>query len=209
MPPSNPAPCYLCGRAEADTRDHIPPRNLFLPPVPDNLFTVSCCRSCNEEFAKLDEQMRVFLTYSRKVSAYGKRVWKKKVVGSTFLRSRKLHQTVRDHIVTDPEEVTAGTREQDLLFFPQESAHRYFIRIVKGLLTAHRGHQDWSKLKFEVKHIDGNRQVREHVRQLDCIQKGAAFRCYYGVTDNGQTGLWILVFFDGEWFLVSHAPMTP
>jgi hypothetical protein len=46
--------CIYCG-AVATTRDHVPPKFLLGKPLPANLRTVPCCRSCNNE-ASLDEQ---------------------------------------------------------------------------------------------------------------------------------------------------------
>jgi hypothetical protein len=45
--------CAYCGGVPG-SRDHIPPRNLFPNPPPDNLITVPSCISCNSGF-KLDD----------------------------------------------------------------------------------------------------------------------------------------------------------
>ena len=45
--------CAYCGRSP-ESRDHVPPRNLFPNPPPDNLITVPSCINCNSGF-KLDD----------------------------------------------------------------------------------------------------------------------------------------------------------
>lgn len=54
--------CLYCGAREGSTRDHVPPRNLFTKPLPDNLITVPACRSCNKGFDLDDEYFRQVIT---------------------------------------------------------------------------------------------------------------------------------------------------
>jgi hypothetical protein len=90
--------CYLCGKKASETpdgrltRDHIPPKNLFPPPLPEDLITVPCCYECNNAAHKDDEYLR-FLSGLYNTSAMGKQIWKEKVVGST-LRTGRLSKLV-------------------------------------------------------------------------------------------------------------------
>jgi hypothetical protein len=59
--------CYLCGIRPATTNDHIPPKNLFPTPRPNNLITVPACRQCNLSASKDDEYFRLNLCMSDKV----------------------------------------------------------------------------------------------------------------------------------------------
>ncbi len=54
--------CIYCNEAEADTRDHIPPKALFAPPRPDDLITVPSCTRCNRGFCRDDEHFRAVLS---------------------------------------------------------------------------------------------------------------------------------------------------
>ncbi len=47
--------CTYCYRSPADTRDHVPPKNLFPRPLPNNLITVPCCKPCNTQLARDDD----------------------------------------------------------------------------------------------------------------------------------------------------------
>lgn len=54
--------CFICAEpiAHADrTRDHVPPRNLFLPEDRENLITLPAHRACNESFGKDDEYFQL------------------------------------------------------------------------------------------------------------------------------------------------------
>ncbi len=53
--------CVYCGTANPETRDHVPPRNLFPKQNRSNLITVPSCRSCNETASKDDEFFRVMV----------------------------------------------------------------------------------------------------------------------------------------------------
>jgi hypothetical protein len=57
--------CYLCGENEADSRDHIPPKNIFLPKLRgkgEDLITVPAHSKCNGAYSKDDEYFRFFLS---------------------------------------------------------------------------------------------------------------------------------------------------
>jgi hypothetical protein len=43
--------CYLCGRENPDSRDHVPARALFYPRLPDDLMTAPAHRSCQGRYA--------------------------------------------------------------------------------------------------------------------------------------------------------------
>jgi len=58
--------CAYCGRARPETRDHVPPQNLFPKPRPSNMITVPCCEQCRDGWSDDDEYFRVAI-----VSAIG------------------------------------------------------------------------------------------------------------------------------------------
>lgn len=47
-------PCLFCGKI-AETKDHIPSKNLLEKPYPNNLLTIPSCDKCNKSFS-LDEE---------------------------------------------------------------------------------------------------------------------------------------------------------
>ncbi|MBD3343131.1 MAG: hypothetical protein GF353_28800 [Candidatus Lokiarchaeota archaeon] len=54
--------CAYCGQYGYITDDHIPPKNLFSKPRPQNLITVPSCFNCNEGASKDDEYLRMILS---------------------------------------------------------------------------------------------------------------------------------------------------
>lgn len=53
--------CAICGD-KATTKEHIPPRTLFIKPRPSDLITVPACKKCNNGTSKEDERFQVFLS---------------------------------------------------------------------------------------------------------------------------------------------------
>jgi hypothetical protein len=50
--------CAYCGSFDDLTDDHVPPKNLFPPPRPQNLITVYACKKCHAPTNKDDEYFR-------------------------------------------------------------------------------------------------------------------------------------------------------
>ena len=75
--------CYICGKYEADSKDHVPPRNIFLKEDRDegiDLITVPAHTLCNQSFQKDDEHFRLFLSIpSYWESAKARKLWDDKI----------------------------------------------------------------------------------------------------------------------------------
>jgi hypothetical protein len=86
--------CVYCGM-EANTRDHIPPKALFLRPYP-NFITVPACTSCNHKFsAELDERFRnIIALRAGGFTPAGTMLWKSKGLRS-LLRNRREFEEYR------------------------------------------------------------------------------------------------------------------
>ena len=58
--------CVYCG-GDADTDDHVPPKNLFRSPRPSTLITVPSCTPCNLGKSKDDEYFRMMIAFRHDV----------------------------------------------------------------------------------------------------------------------------------------------
>ncbi|HIJ90087.1 MAG: HNH endonuclease [Desulfobulbaceae bacterium] len=54
--------CAYCGDTKHLEDDHIPPKNLFPKPRPNNLITVPACKKCHSKTSKDDEYFRIKLS---------------------------------------------------------------------------------------------------------------------------------------------------
>lgn len=88
--------CALCGEDHPVTREHVPPKNLFLAPRPRNTITVPVCEGCNHGYHLDDEYFRVYVAAGAEPGSRLWRLWKQKVVGSSFARSGGLKRRLND-----------------------------------------------------------------------------------------------------------------
>lgn len=59
--------CAYCGATDSLTVDHVPPKNMFPKPRPNDLITVPACSTCNSSASKDDEYFRLKLCLSEQV----------------------------------------------------------------------------------------------------------------------------------------------
>lgn len=89
--------CALCGSSGTVTREHVPPKCLFIKPRPTNTITVPLCKMCNHSYHLDDEYFRVFAAGSFQPNAQQWQLWNQKVVGSSFARSGGLRARLSDY----------------------------------------------------------------------------------------------------------------
>ena len=90
--------CPFCGR-NADSRDHIPSKNLLEKPFPVNLLTIPLCQKCNSSFS-LDEEY--FLNVLVEICDNPTLLSKKKKGGSIYKareRSKGLKKRIEDSLI--------------------------------------------------------------------------------------------------------------
>lgn len=88
--------CVLCGETRPITREHVPPKNLFLAPRPKKTITVPVCEDCNHRYHLDDEYFRVYVAAGAEPGTRLWRLWKEKVVDSSFSRSCGLKGRLND-----------------------------------------------------------------------------------------------------------------
>ena len=205
--------CFLCGSTENLTRDHIPPKALFLEPRPADLITVPCCYECNQAFHKQDELLRLFVSVGFNRNKQGDLIWKK-VAKRTIGRGR-LKQHVKDLVMNTTMgefRTPDGILRMPYVTIAQEELSGSLIRVVKGLLCHHAPAIPRDELKFNVIQID-QMKLNEVLDPLltDLRLYGAkgdgAFRYWAGfIPEDKRGGIWVLMFYDSAAFAVFHEP---
>jgi hypothetical protein len=197
--------CYLCGATENLTKDHIPPKNLFPSPKPNNLITVWCCKKCNEKFSLIDESFRVFTSSVINRSKSGSWIWDNKVMGSSFKRSPKLKQSTIKSLIPLETEINGIKIQQTGMTYPVKKTKDYLVRLTKGFTNHFNPEIDYSKAKFKINNIIPNQQIVDMLYQkYFYIERGeGVFRMWrMFVKDMGVKSLWVYVFYDGLMFMV-------
>lgn len=134
--------CYLCGKDKADSKDHIPPKNIF-PKKTSNLLTVPAHIKCNKEHEKDDEYFLFFLS----VAAFSeckemKDLWKEKILRSlNRSESHKYKSYINDHInsvdILSEGGIILGNGE---VFFAETSRiNRILSKIARGVVFKEDG----------------------------------------------------------------------
>jgi len=203
--------CYLCGKAGADSRDHVPPRGIF-PKLPrGNLITVPAHKACNEAFSEDDEALRNVIIAASSRSEAGRQAWDEEVLPS-FAKNPRARQFLLDRLVPvwvkDPQ--TGAFVRMTGIAVETSLYKRQMTRITRGLFYNRFRMplpQDWP-IKFhkmpppEQSMRDLEALLARHGLKLrwQHVEPGI-FSYYYGVVDeDNRIGIAVMVFFDTEVF---------
>jgi len=130
-----PKKCVYCGGTADTTRDHVPPRSLFLEPLPKQLITVPACSDCNGGFGELDTAFQEWLGFSLGVATSDRsRYWTEKLlpnVQNNQRRRREIVDRLQAIKVTDP--IRQAPVEMYALPLEADIQERMIVRLVRGL----------------------------------------------------------------------------
>jgi hypothetical protein len=206
--------CYLCGATEKKlTGDHVPPKGFFPAPRPKNLIKVKCCDDCHKPLSLDDEAFRAWVAHVHNASPAGKTILKDKVVGSSFERSPKLRESVREHVGMSTLKTLGLQIPVPTISIPEERANKFLIRITKGLLAHFYRGYDYGSDQFSIKVPPPNRESLEYLRSIakHCIRDSrgdGVFDFWRLVSPKGDGGVWIYLFYNEACFSVIHAPKS-
>ena len=126
--------CSICGEEQELTREHIPPKGIFLKPRPKNTITVFSCEKCNNDTKLDDKYFRFWVTAGAHPNSKLGAVWKNKVVGSSFKRSPALLKKIRDDhkkLLEHNAKTPLKTYDDDIV--PDELLYRcYMVEELRG-----------------------------------------------------------------------------
>ncbi len=141
--------CSICGEMNELTKEHIPPKSIFLKPRPQNTITVFSCKRCNQDTKLDDEYFRFWVTAGAHPDSKLNALWKEKVVGSSFKRSPALLKKIqKDHkkllanhakipLKTYDGEIVTGELLDRCYKFDMDRIEKIACKIVKGLYFHH------------------------------------------------------------------------
>ena len=197
--------CVICGNEMATTRDHIPPKGIFLKPRPGNLITVPACSKCNNGDSTLDEKFLAHLgahvSYS---GGEGEKFFTEKVL-RTLNHNRRLRHEINSKIkpvnVKNAEGVTI--RKEFVGEWDKEAHIRVVERTIRGLYYHHFN---------EI--LGSTAAVKTHFfsslpRELQECSKDWAYNSFgndiviykytSAVKDGVRTSIWLFQFYGAHW----------
>jgi hypothetical protein len=205
-------PCVYCQARPGNTKDHVPPKNIFAEPRPSNLITVNCCEDCNQSFKLDDEYLRAYIAVRADCLTANKRQVQEKAMRA-FNRSpafeAKFFQDVR--VV---EKVRADL-SIDLVFqmrHDEDRLERIMKRIVRGIIWDHSkillpldshwcvllDHGYEPGIRAEI-----DKKTHEILEEEEAKEIGELFSYKFGmVDDRPNASIWQLRFFTELWCLV-------
>jgi len=204
--------CYLCGSQKRLTREHVPPKGLFLKPRPSNLVTVPCCFPCNNGYAKDDEYFRLAVSSLINANQSGKRVWKQRVVSQPCLQNRikglvdEIRKDIRPAILSTPSGDVYGTA----ISIRADIISSVLARVTKGLLSIVHPEVDRNSLAFEITQIDQfklNSIVASGVADAftHYVVGEGVYRHWRALSaEDTHFGIWVHMFYDAATWVLRH-----
>lgn len=212
--------CPLCGKVEYLTREHIPPKNLFLKPRPRNTITVWTCKSCNASYAPDEEYFRICVCVGAQPDSEGYRLWDKKVVNSTFQRSPALKQKlsndmdmVQEHHKSHPLKYDSGDLIPDelvpyLLPLEMDRINRVVRKIIQCLHFKHFKSLLSSNSEFLISLDSLNYSDVEkiNIKRKGCVGRADEFVYWFGEEGTDGSVEWALLFYRHRHFRITVKP---
>ena len=134
--------CAFCGKDKEVTNDHVPPRNIFPRPQPNelDLVTVPGCNSCNHRSSKDDEEFKLYISLKSGMEA-PTALKLHNSTKRTIQKNRKIRSLVIDNSTPlyFPNGAGSDFSRQIVYKFDPEPVRRVGRKIVKGLYYKHYG----------------------------------------------------------------------
>ena len=202
--------CAFCGLSTIVTDDHVPPRNIFPPPQPNNveLITVPGCEKCNQGSAADDEQFKVYITLKSGMNEAAPL----KLHQSTK-RTVRSNQKIRKQIFRNstplylPSGDSSNFERQIIYKFDPSPIRRVARKIIKGLYFKHCGECIEGKaeislyLSEDIKQhqiitIEALARDTGRLGEHHIVGKNREFRYAFAETEVKYGTSWVLVFND-------------
>jgi len=205
--------CVYCGEIRPLTVDHIPPKNLFPKPRPDNLYTVPSCYPCNNESSKDDEYFRLNIVLREDTPEHveGSKLFKAVMRSLTRIQSAGYKKSflsgIKDLEVFTPHGLYLGevsTYDVELTRVDKVAA-----RMIKGLYYKERSKRlsdeyevnTYSMTNLIAKQFHG---IVQTLLQLppNFVGKREVFSYWSMSTkDDPDSSVWLLLFFEATAFI--------
>jgi len=200
--------CAYCDDP-ATTRDHVPSKKLFTPPLPHNLITVPACDRCNSGASDDDEMFRNELSIM--AGSFGESVKAAERLQPT-MRGIRRNKAMLARMVTGAQLVERYTQSGLYLGYGYAVPvvpgvqQRVIARIVRGLYWHHFQTRLADDAKITLVFIDKRKpHWQEALYSLQRLQlrhvligDGETFQYLYGrANDDPAFSVWLLIFFKG------------
>jgi hypothetical protein len=195
--------CSICGRSEATTMDHIPPRAIFTDPTSD-LITVPACSDCNNAASEMDERFKVYLgLHLSSKNPLGLRLFQEGA-----LPSLKHNRKLKRHIISSLRPARLVTNGGIIVGHTSaglwdSEAHDVVIqRIIRGLYYHHFQGILGEKVQIKVQWLRGiSGGIEKIVSQLalKTVCDGQFAYRFGRSNESILNSVWIFQFYNAHW----------
>lgn len=200
--------CYCCNE-NAISREHIPPKCLFLPPRPSNMITVSSCPKHNFAKSKDDEYFRWFISTACAEFSNDAITLLKGKVSRGLRRSPGLLRMIMQGAIKEIDVYSKGGIWLDRrpgFKYNKRRIVRVLKLICKGLYFYHSNKKVINSQKFVLEFnpdLDENLKKAITTLKLNAIGDGRVFSYrYYSKSENNiDRTMWFMLFYNS--FLVN------
>lgn len=201
--------CVYCG-LKATSKDHVPPKQMFPEPRPDNLETVPACTKCNNSSGKDEEYFLATFMFSEVgVSGAGKKLWQERLhrrYKEDLGLRRKIVQNLSPKDIYTPYGIFIGKRMT--IELDMNRIYRTIRKIIKGLYYIEYREimsdtQDLDCLFLQTQsHFDTIKDYADKLKN-GCKMWTGIFQYKHNRTEEGLPGsMWLLNFYDFAIFWV-------
>ena len=196
--------CVVCGVASATTREHIPPRSIFLKAPPAYL-VVPACKQCNETTKRDDEYLRHVMT-AASGTPEALELWSKKVAAK-FHSFPATRVGLKNRLATAPIRLPGlGVVPVRVLLAEAERINRVTRKMVRGLFWFHNGErlsddvpihvQMWNSVQLAERFNDPQQMAVLRKTALGAYRDPEVMRSFfYQGAIEGHTSLWYFFFY--------------
>jgi hypothetical protein len=200
-----PPTCVFCGGI-ATTRDHVPPKNLFIPPRP-RLITVPACETCNASTSALEDEFRVFV--SAKIGPNTPEwieFWEKGARRAVHSNARLRREFRSGMGLWARSPYGYGQTYK----WPRETHDKVIEKITRGLYYHHFHEILEPTTSLEIIFLtELNAELKQTILSMRCCDVGGAGRFAYAfgrLAEERQVSLWIYQFYMRHWAGVITRP---
>jgi hypothetical protein len=195
--------CAICGKKEATTKDHVPPKAIFPKPRPENLIRVPACTDCNNGASVYDDLFKVYLSMQvAGQSEISSRLFREKTA-RTLKHNRKLLTQLAEkskelHIENENGNLVTRTG----VLWDSEAHDIVMERIIRGLYFHHKGNVLPSDTILRVQWLHGipeDTESKLHLFTEATIGNDQVIYKYFIYDKDPRFSLWLFEFYGAHW----------
>lgn len=212
--------CVYCENFKTITKDHVPPKNLFKKPRPNNLITVPACHDCNKGASEDDEYFRTVMAFREDTYEHPevKKLYEKTIRGLNRPTKNKFRKHLLENMNKAPYFTESGIYlgEKNIITVDMQRIRSVIHRTVCGLY--YNETEEILPVDTKITVYDPNEIAKRSIDKIQELLKlvlpalekcklhdlgNKVFEYKYNIAhDNSAGSIWFLRFYKSAIFIV-------